>query len=184
MRNHTRSATQFVVVILVIALVATVSFLLHILFGREVSPLTIEILAAVLGVVLVVASVGVTIHFQNRSEMERQFRVALFDKKLGAYLALLECTAKADDDGRVDTGELEQIRNHATLVALVGGDSLVQTVADFLEDITEDGKIDTGPEGDSFASLIQRMRADLDVVEGDVMDYIKKIVPPSMQGHA
>ena len=166
--------------ILVIALVASVSLLLHVLFGRNVSALTIEILAAVLGVVLVVASVGVTIHFQNRSETERQFRVALFQKKLTAYIAVLECTAKADDDGIVDEKEREQIRNYATIAALVGGERLVRTLANFLEDIDEDGKIDAGPEGDSFASLIQDMRDDLDVVKGDVKQYIKKIVPPSM----
>ena len=161
------TATRFVVVILVIALVATVSVLLHVLFSQTISSLTTEILAAVLGVVLVVASVGVTIHFQNRSEMERQFRVTLFEKKLDAYLALLDCVTRADDDGIVDQQEMEKIRNHSEMVALVGGASLVETLAKFLEDIVEDGKIDAGPEDDSFPSLVQAMREDLAVVEGD-----------------
>ena len=63
-----------------------------------------------LGVVLVVASIGVTIHFQNRSEMERQFRVTLFEKKLDAYQRLFDCIARSDDDGTVTPEELENIR--------------------------------------------------------------------------
>ena len=42
------------------------------MFSKHVSDLTIELLAAIIAVVLVVASVGVTIHFQVRSETERE----------------------------------------------------------------------------------------------------------------
>lgn len=176
MPQKAETSTRFVVVILVVALVATVSVLLHVMFSKAISNLTVEILAAVLGVVLVVASVGVTIHFQNRSEMERQFKVALFEKKLNAYQQLIDCIARSDDDGVVTAEELEHIRNHSETVALVGGKPLIRTLASFLEDIDEDGKIDAGLEHDSFTSLIQAMRYDVDVEKDDVREPIGKIV--------
>lgn len=177
MSKEAETTTRFVVVVLVVALVAAMAVLLHVMFAKDISNLTVEILAAVLGVVLVVASVGVTIHFQNRSEMERQFRVALFEKKLDAYQRLIDCIARSDDDGVVSPEELENIRNHSETVALVGGKLLVETLAKFLEDIDEDGVIDAGLEDDSFTSLIQAMRNDVAVVEkDDVKPYVSKIV--------
>ena len=164
-------------IVLVVALVGTMSVLLHVMFQKNISSLTVEILAAVLGVVLVVASVGVTIHFQNRSETERQFRVTLFEKKLDAYHKLIDCIARSDDDGVVSPVELENIRNHSETVALVGGEELVETLAKFLEDIDEDGRVDAGLEDDSFTSLIQAMRDDVAVVrKDDVRQHVAKIV--------
>lgn len=179
MMQKGETATRFVVVILVVALVAAVSVLLHVLFSKSISSLTVEILAAVLGVVLVVASVGVTIHFQNRSEMERQFRVALFEKKLDAYLALLVCIARADDDGRIDDDEREEIRNHSEMIALVGGEGLVGTLSRFNEGISKGHWLDAGADDDSFTSLVQAMRTDLAVVDGDVSEFVDKLVSVS-----
>lgn len=64
--------------------------------------------------------------------MERQFRIALFEKKLDAYQRLIDCIARSDDDGVVSPAELENIRNHSETVALVGGRMLVETLAKFL----------------------------------------------------
>ena len=178
--TSSESVTRFVVIILVVALVAVVSVLLHVIFSESLTTLTTEILAAVLGVVLVVASVGVTIHFQNKSEMERQFRVALFQRKLEAYIALIVCITNADDDGTVDRDEMESIRNHAELIALVGGRELVETIAKFMKDIVEDGKVHGGTEDDSFSSLVQALRTDLAVVEeDDIKDFLDEIVAAS-----
>ena len=178
------TTTRFVVIILVFALVMAMAVLLHVMFSKNISSLTVEILAAVLGVVLVVASVGVTIHFQNRSEMERQFRVSLFEKKLDAYQKLIDCIARSDDDGEVTAKELEEIRNHSETVALVGGERLIETLAKFLQDIYEDGKIDAAPgDDDSFTTLIQAMRNDIAVVgEDDVGVHVGRIVAAIKQG--
>lgn len=48
----------FTVVVLAIALVITASILVHVLFSSDVNDLTVELLAAIIAVVLVVASVG------------------------------------------------------------------------------------------------------------------------------
>ena len=70
-----------IVMILIVALVAVSSILLHVMFSRSLTDLAIELMAAALAVVLVVASVGVTIHFQSKAETERQYRVCLFENK-------------------------------------------------------------------------------------------------------
>lgn len=71
-----------IVMILIVALVAVSSILLHVMFSRSLTDPAIELMAAALAVVLVVASVGVTIHFQSKAETERQYRVCLFENKM------------------------------------------------------------------------------------------------------
>ena len=60
-------AIKFIVPILVLALVVTTSILLYIMFSRSITNFTTEVLAAVLGVILVVTSVGITILSANHS---------------------------------------------------------------------------------------------------------------------
>ena len=62
-----RAASTFTVVVLAVALVITASILVHVLFANNVTDLTVELLAAIIAVVLVVASVGVTIHSQSET---------------------------------------------------------------------------------------------------------------------
>lgn len=179
------TATRFAVVVLVIALVTVVSVLMHVMFTEGPSPLTVEILAAVLAVVLVVASVGVTIHFQAKSETEREFRVKLFEEKLEIYVGLLNCITAADDDVTIDREEMNEIRNRARVAALVGSKQLLSSLAPFLEKVINQGRLPDPSETHTFAMLVQAMRTDLDVVEdenGDVQDDIRRMmraVPPT-----
>ncbi len=179
------TATRFAVVVLVIALVTVVSVLMHVLFTEGISDLTIEILAAVLAVVLVVASVGVTIHFQAKSETEREFRVKLFEEKLKIYVDLLNCITKADDDVVIDTREMNEIRNRARVTALVGGKQLLKSLAPFVETVIRNAKLPDPSENHTYSTLVQAMRNDLNVVDeenGGVKDDIKrmmKAVPPT-----
>lgn len=175
------TATRFAVVVLVIALVTVVSVLMHVLFTQGISELTVEILAAVLAVVLVVASVGVTIHFQAKSETEREFRVKLFEEKLKIYVGLLECITKADDDVNIDLNEMNDIRNRARVAALVGGEPLLKVLAPFVHTVVDRGKLPDPAEQYTYSKLVQSMRQDLNVVEGDadqggVEDHIKSMM--------
>ena len=177
MENIRHATTRFVIVILITALVVAVSFLLHVLFSKDITDLTVEILAAVLGVVLVVASVGVTIHFQQKAEKERQFHIAIFQTKLKLYRELLDCIVVSDDDHVITPCEIEKIRNMSRVVALVGSKELIGTLASFVERITREKKLDlkNDQEDNTFPAVIQRMREDLDVVEGDVKIMIQRL---------
>ena len=171
-----RSTSTLAVVVLAVALVITASILVHVLFSKHVSDLTIELLAAIIAVVLVVASVGVTLHFQVRSETEREYRVELFRQKLELYKDTIACVTKADDDGVIDDHEIEEMRNYARMTALVGNRELVQSLAEFLSVVEQSRSITQEEEQGSFRSVLQGMRNDLGVVEGDVREYVKRLM--------
>lgn len=188
--DNRQATTHFVIIVLIAALVVAVSFLLHVLFSKAITDLTVEILAAVLGVVLVVASVGVTIHFQQKAEKERQFHIAVFQTKLELYRELLDCIVVSDDDHVITSCEIEKIRNMSRVVALVGSKELIETLASFVARTTKEGQlnpINPKNETDTFQVVIQQMRKDLDVVEGDVKSEVQKLNEvrrPATEKHA
>lgn len=117
-RDKTVTIHGVTVLVLIVALTVVTSILLHVMFSRALTDLTVERLAAALAVVLVVASVGVTIHFQSRAKTGRQYRVCLFENKMREYTKLLAVTAKSDDDGTIDDQEIDEIRNQALVAAM------------------------------------------------------------------
>ena len=171
-----KSASTFTVVVLAVALVITASILVHVMFASEVTDLTVELLAAIIAVVLVVASVGVTIHFQVRSETEREYRVELFRQKLELYKDTIACVTRSDDDGVIDDHEIEEMRNYARMTALVGNRELVSSLAEFVAAVEQSRSITRDEEQGSFRSVLQEMRNDLGVVEGDVRESVKRLM--------
>jgi len=164
------------VVVLAVALVITASILVHVLFSQHVTDLTIELLAAIIAVVLVVASVGVTIHFQVRSETEREYRVELWRQKRELYKDNIACVTRADDDGVIDDHEIEGMRNYARMTALVGSRELVNSLAEFVSAVEQSRSITREGNQGSFRSVLQEMRNDLGVVEGDVREHVKRLM--------
>ena len=179
MNSRKKTTTHFVIIVLTIALILAVSFLLHILFSRSITDLTVEILAAVLGVVLVVASVGVTIHFQQKAEKEREFHIEVFRTKLELYQKILESITSSDDDHVITPCEIEKIRNMSRIVALVGSKQLLEALASFVKRITNEGQLNpknSRYDGTGTAqAIIQKMREDLDVVEDDVAYEVQQL---------
>ncbi len=176
MSTRGSSASSFVIVCLLVAVVVAVSFLLHVLFSKSISNLTIEILAAVLAAVLIVASVGVTIHFQSLSETKREYRVALFQKKLEMYQKLLEYIASTDDDGTVDDAEIDKIRNQSLAIALVGDQYLMKRLAELIIRLPSERRLDSTGDVGSFRMVVEAMRKDLNVVESNVGEAVKHLV--------
>lgn len=171
-----KSSSTFAVVVLAVALVVTASILVHVLFSSNVNDLTIELLAAIIAVVLVVASVGVTIHFQARSETEREYRVELFRQKLKLYEDTIACIAKSDDDGTIDDQEIEEMRNFARMTALVASRDLMKALANFITAVEETRTLTDEDYTRSFRSVVDAMRTDLGVVEGDVREFVKVLM--------
>lgn len=174
----------FVVPLLLVTVVIVVGVLLHVLFSRELSELTIEILAAIIAVVLVVASVAVTIHYQSKSETEREFRVELFRQKVALYRELLTCISRADDDGHVSDHEVEQIRNFATTAALFAHKELIQALAAFVDRLSRERRLYMedvdGEATGTLRAVVQNMREDLAVVGDEhVMEEIGRLVAKS-----
>lgn len=158
--------------------------LLHVLFSDDISNLTIEILAAVVGVVLVIVSVAVTIHFQVGAEMEREFQVELFKTKVQNFENFISRVVKTDDDKTIDEKEIEEIRNLAATLSLFSSKELVQDVALFIDRVRVEKTLalSNGPNGDAgtFRSVVSKMRRDLAVVddasEDDFKEYVRNII--------
>ena len=175
--NKTSITGGFVVIVLTIALLAVTSVLLHVLFSTALSDLAIEILAAVLAVILVIASIGVTIHFQNQSETERAYRVCLFEHKMKEYTKFLELTARSDDDGTISQNEIEQIRNQAKIAAMLAGKDLVVCLAEFISNLETTRKLysENAADRGTFQRIIISMREDIGVVDDTSPDTEKEI---------
>lgn len=158
--------------------------LLHVLFSDDISNLTIEILAAVVGVVLVIVSVAVTIHFQVGAEMEREFQVELFRTKVKNFEDFISTVMKADDDDVIKREEIEEIRNLGAKLSLFSSKELVQDVALFIDKLRHEETLalSNGPDGDegTFRSVVTKMRRDLAVVddasEEEFKEYVRNII--------
>ena len=172
------------VFLLVGGLLITVGALLHVLFSDDISNLTIEILAAVVGVVLVIVSVAVTIHFQVGAEMEREFQVELFKTKVQNFEDFISTVMAADDDDVIKREEIEQIRNLGAKLSLFSSKELVQDVALFIDKLRDEATLalSNGPDGDegTFRSVVTNMRRDLAVVddasEEEFKEYVRNII--------
>lgn len=172
------------VFLLVGGLLITVGALLHVLFSDDISSLTIEILAAVVGVVLVIVSVAVTIHFQVGAEMEREFQVELFRTKVANFESFITEVMKTDDDNEIKDEEIEEIRNLAAKLSLFSSKDLVQDVAVFIDKLRAERTLalSNGPDSDegTFRSVVTKMRRDLAVVddatEKEFKEYVRKII--------
>lgn len=175
--------------VLTIALVAVSSVLLHVMFSRSLTDLAIELMAAALAVVLVVASVGVTIHFQSKAETERQYRVCLFENKMKVYTKFLEITAKSDDDDKIENHEVDEIRNQARVAAMLADWELVVCLADFVANLerTRSLHMEDPEHKGAFQQVIISMREDLGVVDETTLEAkvaIRKLVRTSQTEHS
>ena len=175
--------------VLIVALVAVSSILLHVMFSRSLTDLAIELMAAALAVVLVVASVGVTIHFQSKAETERQYRVCLFENKMKVYTKFLETTAKSDDDDKIEDHEVGEIRNQARVAAMLATKELVVCLADFVANLerTRSLHMEDPERKGAFQKVIISMREDLDVVDEttpEAKQAIHELVRTSQTAHS
>ena len=182
--------SRFVIAVLVVGLLITVGALLHILFSEDISNLTIEILAAVVGVVLVIVSVAVTIHFQVSAETEREFKVELFRTKVKNYEEFIRHLVRTDDDEIIGEEELEHIRNLGAQLSLFASSALVSEVSRFVEKVRVERSLalsDDADAGDSgtFRSVIMHMRRDLAVDDStdpeSFKSDVRKIIDKSQQ---
>ena len=176
-----------VILILLVTLLIALAFLIYVLFEKQISELTVEILAAIIAVLLVVASVSITIHFQLESEMRREFNVELFKQKLSLYQRFIGSVTSADNDGHVTEEEMMQMLNLARLISLVGSKELVAAFKPYLSKVIETGEVLIFNEGSDadvsidteedetkypFANIVVKMRTDLSVVADRHIDNL------------
>lgn len=210
---------DYIFIVLAIVFSFSAFMLLHEFFGRDINNFTIEILAAVLGSVIIVASMAIMLRLQAKQDKEREFSSTLFERKLQIYEKLLATIFEADDDNRISKSEVQNVENQIGVACLVANEDLVSIFAQFTyqfkiygvlyfrsmttdqrehfiqfieHEITKDkfdsrlafGKqylrVDpqTNPEAYflSLDELIQGVRSDLAVVEGDIRRSVEHFV--------
>ena len=173
-----------VIVVLTVAIILVTGVLLHILFDMQLSKLTLEMLATLIAVVMVVASVAVTLYFQSEYEVDREFKSELFKQRILTYYKLLSEYSKMDDDGVIQPCEKEKMLNLARSVALIASPRTVFVLSNYVNGIIKTGRLYLSDEEarehskflagmrtpvaeylGTFRNLVSCMRDDLKVVE-------------------
>ncbi len=171
------------VVALSVAIIVVSATLLHHMMSSNASNLTVEIMAAVVAVVLVVASVAVTLHFQSDYEVERDCKTEIFKKRLEIYEHILEMYSELDDEDNINEDKLNKIQNLALRASLVATTDVTASMANYTRNIWLERKLYFSDQevkdlqdkfGDdpqrrmypgSFRSLVKEMREDLNLIE-------------------
>ncbi len=117
---------------LAIAFSLSAFLLLHEFFNRELNNFTIEIMAAALGSVIVVASMAVMLRLQAQQDKEREYAITLFERKLQIYEKLLTTIFKTDDDNRISREEIQEVENQIGLACLMANEELVSSFTQFI----------------------------------------------------
>ena len=206
-----------------IILVTIFGFSIFVFFERtfieSLSVFTQAILSAVLGSIIITASMVIMMRFQTRVDKEKEFSSTLFERKLLIYEKLLSLIFEMDDDNIISKNEVQDIENHIGLACLVANQNLVSMFSQFLvqlkfygvlycrsmtdrqkehfrdlidselkknksESFLYDQKklisLKKNSEIDiyflSLDQLIQEIRKDLSVVEGDVQSCIEHFI--------
>lgn len=153
----------------------------------------INIIVSILGTVITIALMMILMQYQMQSEERKEFKTMLFDKKLELYREFLGLVFKMDDDNMISRDEVQEVENKVGELALVAGNDLVQVCATFIVQLKSYGVLYTRSMVDkqkdhyareigqlqdfvSLDDLVQAIRNDLSVVEGDVSNVLERFV--------
>ena len=221
MKKH-KGLGDFIFIILAIIFTFSAFALLHEFFSRDINNFTTEILAAVLGSVIIVASMAIVLRLQAKQDKEREFSSTLFELKLQLYEKLLSTIFQADDDNLISKEEVQNVENQIGVACLVANEDLVSIFSQFTyqlkvygvlyfrsltkiqrdhftkfveHDLTKNHVashlafnkqvLEAVPKTDpeayflSLDELMQGIRSDLAVVEGDIKQSVEHFVSVS-----
>jgi hypothetical protein len=181
-------------IIILLAFIVIVFVVFQTLLDNVTLPnFAINVTISVLGSVITIALMLILLQFQMRSEQEKDFRGRLFERKLDLYREFLVLVFALDDDNIITKDEIQDVENKVGELSLVASANLIQTCATFVVQLKSYGVLYTrsmtqkqmdhyvrhiGPV-DTFLSLdhlVQAIRQDLSVVEGDVSETIERYV--------
>ncbi|HRE57848.1 MAG TPA: hypothetical protein PLW09_08490 [Candidatus Kapabacteria bacterium] len=128
-----------------------------------------------------------------QSEERKEFKTMLFDKKLDLYIQFLEMIFQMDDDNLISEDEVMKVENKVGELDLVASEDLIRVCAKFIIQLKAYGVLYTrsmtpkqvesyekniGNINDfvSLDELVQAIRRDLSVVDGDVSKVLEVFV--------
>ncbi len=128
----TKKHRKFYLGIIAVVGYFAVLVLLRNLYSYDLSTLGSEILASVVGAMIIVVVTIVVVGFQNTREQEREHKNMLFDKKLEVYRDFLQTIFKADDDNMLSNKEVQDIENKVGVMCLFASKQLVAQFSQFV----------------------------------------------------
>lgn len=182
-------------IILYLLLFLLVSYLVFdwLLPIQTLPPFGVNVIVSILGSVITIALMMILMQYQMQSEERKEFKTMLFDKKLELYREFLGLVFKMDDDNMISRDEVQEVENKVGELALVAGHDLVNICAVFIVQLKSYGVLYTRSMVQkqkehyeknigslhgfiSLDDLVQAIRNDLSVVEGDVSNVLEKFV--------
>lgn len=181
-------------IVLLLAFIVIVFVVFQTLLDSTTLPnFAINVMISVLGSVITIALMLILLQFQMRSEQEKDFRGRLFEKKLDLYREFLVLIFSLDDDNLITKDEIQDVENKVGEISLVASANLIGICAKVvvqlksygvlyersMTDIQRDHFRQNKEYAGTFVSLdqlVQAIRHDLSVVEGDVSQTIETYV--------
>ncbi len=192
MRTKVKGELRLISILLLFIVIVFIVFQ-TLLDTMELPTFAINFVICILGSVITIALMLILLQFQMRSEQEKDFKGRLFERKLDLYREFLVLVFSIDDDNIIDQSEITEVENKVGELSLVASSSLIQTCATFVVQLKSYGVMYTrsmtqmqsehysnnmGSVSDfvSLDNLVQAIRLDLSVVEGDVSQTIEQYV--------
>ncbi len=153
----------------------------------------VNVTTSILGSVITIALMLILLQFQMRSEQEKDFRGRLFERKLDLYREFLVLVFSLDDDNVITKDEIQEVENKVGELSLVASGELIGICSTVIMQLKSYGVLyvrsmtekqrnhyvqNIGPVSTfvSLDQLVQAIRHDLSVVEGDVSETIERYV--------
>lgn len=181
-------------IVMLLAFIVIVFVVFQTLLDSTTMPnFAINVMISVLGSVITIALMLILLQFQMRSEQEKDFRGRLFERKLDLYRELLVLVFSVDDDNLISKDEIQEIENKVGEISLVASAELIQVCAKVVVQLKSYGVLyarsmtekqlehfrknaDFNGQFVSLDQLVQAIRHDLSVVDGNITETIESYV--------
>ncbi|MCO6465841.1 MAG: hypothetical protein J5I53_04415 [Bradyrhizobiaceae bacterium] len=189
MKSKDRFLIAFLLAFIIIVFVVFQTLLDNTNLSNFASNVTISVLGSVITITLML----ILLQFQMRSEQEKDFRGRLFERKLDLYREFLVLIFSLDDDNVISKDEIQEVENKVGELSLVASSDLIRVCATVVVQLKSYGVLYSRSMTekqlehyrtamgslDDFVSLdqlVQAIRQDLSVVDGDVTQTIETYV--------
>lgn len=189
MKSKDRLLIAFLLAFIIIVFVVFQTLLDNTNLSNFASNVTISVLGSVITITLML----ILLQFQMRSEQEKDFKGRLFERKLDLYREFLVLIFSLDDDNVISKDEIQEVENKVGELSLVASSDLIRVCATVVVQLKSYGVLysrsmtekqlehyrTTMGSLDDFVSLdqlVQAIRRDLSVVDGDVSQTIETYV--------
>jgi hypothetical protein len=115
--------------------------LLHEGLAGEVHTLAHELFAAALATIFTTVALNILMRSQAREDREKEFYGHVFQVKLRMFEQLLTLVFAMDDDEVITEQEIREVENHGGAIALIAGEAMVATMAQFMHQLKLYGRL-------------------------------------------